>query len=433
MDEGNNPCSFDLLRKTKMKILAKFSATLLSAAIVAFLIIPVQGCKKDAPSLFDPTSLPGPVVDSLSPPGIALAGIDTITIYGKNFSPNPANDGVFFNSTLVNNTGIYSASTTKLTVQAPAISGDTIYVRVFVIGAVDFSPTFRYALKPAIASFSTFASGEGAYGLCVGADGNLYASISNANLATKDEGIFMISSGGTRASTPYVLSTPGNVSWPSLKFGPGGYVYAVKGSRGAYKIAQGGTGSSVWLAIPSGSLNDLDFDPSYNVWFGGGNIKTGSDTTDIVTAQPSGTTTTFHFPGTVRGVRYFNGELYFAASVGSASQVWRASVAADVLGTPELYFDVASAYTGVSPVIYGLTFSADGDMYLGVDAPDYLIIVHPGGAVSKPYQLYVSSGVLASPCKSFAWAGSTLYVSTVSGTLLAIATGKQGAPYYGIQ
>jgi len=415
--------------------------TLLIAAIVTFLIVPIEGCKKDAPSLFDPSSLPMPVVDSLSPAGGALAGIDTITIYGENFSPNPANDGVFFNSTLVNNTGIFSASATKLAVKAPAISGSSISVRVYVIGAVDFSPTYIYALNPAISAFGTLASGEGGYGTCAGPDTNLYVSLSNSTLAVKDEGIFKITSAGAVVTPPYVSPTtlPINTSWLAVKFFGtsvgAGTIYAVKGTRAAYKLAPGtpNPGGTAWAAFPSGSLNDLDFDPDHNLWMGGNGIKTGTDTTDIAMATLAGVTQTFHFTGSVRAVRYYNGDLYFAASTGSASQIWRASVTGGTFGTPEVYFDASSAYSGAIPIIWGIAFSADGDMYVGLDAPDYLIIVHHGGGVDKPYQLYVSSGVLTAPCKSFAWIGTTLYSTTSSGTLLKIATGKQSAPYYGIQ
>ena len=420
-----------------MKILAKQPLILLSSVSAILLFLSVEGCKKDAPSLFDPSSLPMPVVDSLSPAGSALAGIDTILIYGKNFSPNPANDGVFFNSTPVNNSSIFSASATRLAIKAPAVSGNNLSVRVYVIGAVDFSPTVTYSLKPAISAFGTFAAGEGAYGISAGTDTNLYASVSNVNLAVKDEGIFKITPSGVLLRPAYVLPTtsPVNTFWAAVKYGPSGIVYAVKGNRAAYKLTPGqaNPGASAWAVLPSGSLNDLDFDPSHNLWMGGNGIQTGTDTTDVVSSDLSGNVTTFHFSGTVRAVRYYNGDLYFAASTQSAIQVLRAPIVGGSLGTPEVYFDASSAYTSAIPVIWGITFSADGDMYVGLDAPDYLIVVHPGGSVDKPYALYVSSGILTSPCKSFAWIGTSLYATTAAGNLLKIATGKQSAPYYGLQ
>ena len=420
-----------------MKIFSKASLIFLTVAIVAGLNFFLDGCKYDAPSLFDPGTAPQPIVDSLSPAGGALAGIDTIRVYGKNFSANPADDGVYFNATLVNNTGIIQASTTMLTLKAPAISGDTIFVRVFVIGAVDFSPTVRYSMKAAIDSLTVFASGEGGYGLSLGSDGNLYASLSNANLSVKDEGIFRINADGTIQTPAYILPTtsPVNQQWPAFKFGPSNAAYAVKGSRAVYKLVPGQSnpGGTPWAVFPSGAINDLDFDPGHNLWMGGSGLKTGADTTNIVMATLTPTTQTYHFPGTVRSVRYFDGYLYFAATVEGVSQVWRASVSGTTLGTPEVYFDASTAYSGAVPTIYAIAFSAGGDMYVGLDGPDYLIIVHANGVIDKPYSLYVSSGVLYSACKAFAWVGTTLYATTATGTLLRIATGQQSAPYYGVQ
>ena len=421
-----------------MKILSKIYPGVLAAVVAAYLIIPIAGCKVDAPGLFDPGTLPQPVVDSLSPAVSALAGIDTVTVYGKNFSANKVEDGVYFNSTLVNGTSFYSATTTMLKLKAPALSGDTIAIRVFVIGAVAFSPTVVYQLKPAIGKFSSFSATERAYGVTTGADGNLYASITNSTLAVKDEGIFKINSDGTRAVPAYILPTtsPVNILWSSMKFGPSGFVYGIKGARQAYKLAPGvanpGANPS-WAAIAQGSMNDMDFDPDHNLWICGNAIKIGTDTMNILRAVPAGTITGFHFTGTIRGARFYNGSLYVTATVGAANQVWRAPWAADTVQTPQLFFDMSTAYAGTIPVIYAITFSADGDMYLGCDGPDYLIVVHPSGSVERPYGLYVASGVLTSPCKAFAWAGMTLYATTASGGLLKIATGKPGAPYYGIQ
>ncbi len=401
----------------------------MAIATLLALSLQMNGCKPaENPILYDPNwkSLPQPVVDSLSPTGSALAGIDTVTIYGKNFSADKDSDGVYFNSILINGPSIISASSNRLMVKAPAISGDTIQVRVFVIGAVDFSSTVTYSLQAAISPFSKLASGEAAYGICTGADSNLYVSLSNANLTgTKDEGIFKITPDGTK--TQYAPPLTGNVYWSALKFGPSGYLYAVKGVRAAYRFAPGGgTNAQIWASISSGSFSDMDYDPSHNLWVGGNNQN-------IYRIMPDASVKGFPFSGNVKSVRYYDGYLYFAANVGtSPSQVFRAPVVNDSLGTPEMYFDLSSDPTGGSN-IYAITFSANGNMYVGTDSSDYLIIVHPGGVVERPYSLYVNSGVLNSPCKSFAWIGTNLYATTSSGELLKILARKQSAPYYGIQ
>ena len=414
-----------------MKKTLKAITGLTAIATLLVLSLQMNGCKpQENPSLYDPNwkSLPQPVVDSLSPAGSALAGIDTITIYGKNFSANKDSDGVYFNLTLISGPSIINASSNRLLVKAPTISGDTIQVRVFVIGAVGFSNTFNYGLVPAISAFSKLASGEAAYAICAGADSNLYVSLSNPNLSgTKDEGIFSVTSDGTRSAQYAFPSLAGNVYWAALAFGPNGYLYAAKGVRAVYRFAPGGTSNAqVWASATSASFSDMDFDPNHTLWVGGNNQN-------IYRIMPDASVKGFPFSGNVRSIRYYNGYLYFAANVGTApSQVFRAPIVNDSLGTPQPYFDLSSDATGGTN-IYAITFSSDGIMYAGTDSSDYLIVVHPGGFFERPYSPYVAKGVLNSPCKSFAWIGTNLYATTSAGQLLKIVARKQSAPYYGIQ
>lgn len=429
-----------MMKKELKAILEAAAFAIIIAASLNF-----SGCTKvDSPSLYNPSlgNAPAPVVDSLTPAGSALAGIDTITIYGKNFSTVIDSIQVSFINYSTKALAYYargflpiiSASPTRLVMIAPAISGDTIQVRVSTLYSEYSSSTYNYRLIPAIAPFSTLASGESFYGIAVGSDDSLYASISNLNLSgTKDEGIFEIGpSSGIRAASPYANPTSGNIGWPDFKFGPSGYIYAAKGQRAVYRLQQGGSGA-VWANVTGASFSTLDFDPNHNLWVGGNDkyiYKFSSVDLGLATVT---TVTKFPFVGNVRSMRYYNGYLYFAANVGgSQSKVYRAPIVNDTLGTPEVYFDLSPDPTGGSN-IYAITFSADGDMYAGTDSSDYLIVVHPGGTVDRRFSLYVTSKVLTSPCKSFAWIGTNLFATTAAGDLLKIVARKQGAPSYGIQ
>ncbi len=418
-----------------------FKALFGLTALLVFIAVSlnISGCTKvEAPSLYNPNlgNAPAPVVDSLTPSGSALAGIDTMVIYGKNFLAEKDSDGVDFlingklAATVDSKAGdgqIISASTTRLVLKAPAISGDTVQILVWTLASTDFSQMVNYQLLPGVSPLLSLARGESAYGIAVGPEDSLYVSISNINLSgTKDEGIFQIGPvSGFRAATPYALPTTGNIAWPDFKFGTNGYIYAVKGVRAIYQLAQGASGKP-WAQEIGASFSCLDFDPSGNLWVGGNNKN-------IYMIAPDKTIKSFSFSGNVRAIRYYNGDLYFAANVGgAASEVYKAPIVGDSLGTPEKYFDLSTDPTGGSN-IYAITFSADGDMYAGTDSSDYLIVVHPGGTVEKPYSLYISSGVLNSPCKSLTWYGTSLYATTGSGELLKILARKQGAPYYGFQ
>lgn len=234
------------------------------------------------------------------------------------------------------------------------------------------------------------------------------------------------------AASPFALPTTGNVDWPVIKFGPAGYIYATKSGRAIYRL-QSGKSSVVWASVSSGAFSDFDFDQDQDLWVGWSGTSNSVTTYGIYRIKTDASTKLFSITANVRSVRYYNGYLYFAANAASGpTKVYRAQVVNDSLGTPEVYFDLANDPTGGSN-IYAITFSADGDMYAATDGPDYLIVVTPGGVVERPYSLYVTSKVLGSTFRSFAWVGTNLFGSTAAYGLLKIAARKQSAPYYGLQ
>jgi hypothetical protein len=417
--------------RKEMKRIYEFLIRLSVLIVFVGVALHIYGCQSEPTSSlyqYNQQYLPNPIVDSLSPSS-ALAGIDTITIYGKNFSAvaDPNHEIVYFNSSPAQ---IFSGDANTIKVKAPALQGDSIAVRVTVNGALLYSPTFNYKLIAAIAPYGNLVTATDttiAVSLCVGPlpDNALYLEITST--ADIDRGIVKVTASGT---TTYGTATTGVKHWNSIVFGQGGYLYCARDFRAIYRYAAGGGSllQTPWTASSSTTTHYtyMDFDPNQNLWVGGNNQS-------IYRIMPNASSKAYPFVGNVRSVRYFNGYLYFAANVGTApTQVFRAPIVNDTLGSPEVYFDLSSEPSGGNN-IYAITFSADGDMYAGTDSSDYLIVVHPNGIVDKPYSLFVTSKILKSPCRSFAWIGENLYTTTIDGELLQIVVRKQGAPYYGIQ
>ena len=311
-----------IARQKKDFIMNRRKAILATIAAVAFAGVStfwISGCTKvNSPSLYDPNQkfLPDPVVDSLSPSGSALAGIDTITIYGKNFIANKDSDQISFLNYTTNksayfgygNSAILSASTTKLIVKAPAVSGDTIQVRVSVTGAIDFSKVYNYKLIAAIVPFTDLptSTGNDAYGVCAG-DSNIYVSVSNTVVSpAADLGIFEVASDGTIPSSPYAQGVTGKLGWPIIKFGPGGYIYADKGF-GIYRM--GNPSATVWARVPTGTLTDFDFDEHQNMWVG---WSSTAPAYGLYRVAANASTKEFPLTAAVSSVRFYNGYLYFA-------------------------------------------------------------------------------------------------------------------------
>ncbi|MGA9119599.1 MAG: IPT/TIG domain-containing protein [Bacteroidota bacterium] len=397
-------------------IRTSFVALVLSASVLT-------GCKETPPpSLYSPSegSAPTPVVTSITPT-FAVAPVTVLTLTGSNFSSDPSKMLVYFNTSL----GIIqSASPTELKVLPPLLSSDSVAVRVSVQGAMDYSAPVYVGLDAAVAEFGNVAAGEDGFAIACDATGNIYVSLTttstSAGLGTK-----MITSAGVRSD--YAANPAGVTKWSGFKVGPGGIIYAVYGRGIIFQIPvpTGGTPSTptLWLSGSGlGNIVDLDFDENANIWAVG---NSGS----IFRITPAKSVKKFAFTGTMRTVRVFSGSLYVGGRKDTVEGIWRLPmISSDSLGTPELYYSLNGNEGGG---VYAITFSSDGDLYVGTDGPEGLFIVHPG-KTSEP----VYPGLLQPQTLTMAWGKSTdLYLCrqglTSTHRIIRINTLKTSAPYYG--
>jgi hypothetical protein len=398
----------------------------LSTALIlgCFVFGALVGCKEEPPaSLYNPNGAAGatPVLTAISGPTIALAGIDTLTITGTNFSAVVAEDQVYFNSTVAN---ILTASSTQLIVKAPVVVGDTIAVKVAVAGAELFSNSLTLKLGAAVVDVPDILADDDIAGITCDTAGNLYAS-----MISKLAGIGVKKfAPGAKLKEDYspVFSSSVN-RWPGMKFGPGGYLYAV-GRNAIFRIPPGGGSAGPWAAnvIPNpGLANDLDFDNLGNLWVA------GTNTSVISRVRVSDRNVkTFPFSGTVRSVRVYNGYVYVAGRVDSIEGVWRFRiVSADSAAPAELFY----SYAVNSPTVYAVTFSDDGFMYLGTGGSAGVYIVPPGGTAQPLYPPLLKPDITA-----LAWGKGGVLFAARGGTvndhgIVKVETRKASAPYFGMQ
>ncbi len=380
------------------------------------------GCKNETtPSLFDPNykGLPQPVIDSITPPGIALAAAQPLTVYGKNFSTTASYNLIYFNGVAGT---VVSATTTQLVVASPVDTG-AVAIKISVRGAPLFSTEFPYRLTTAIEAFGNFTPPtNGVAAVTPDSAGNIYFDL----LATSsDNGIYIFTPNGTRAQ--FAPKTSGTSSWSSLKIGPDKYLYAAKGARALYRFTPtGGAAAALWVSVPNSNppntFSDIDFDLNKNLWTGAAS--------GLYCFKPDKSFKITTFSSSVHAVRVFNGYLYFSALKDSSEKVFRATINGDTLGTIEEYFNISSA-VGSGLTGQSMTFSSDGYLYIGTQAPFGLIVVAPNGSFTTPYSAYAT--MFGTQCNSICWGdGDKLYVSTFEGNLLIVHTQKHGAPYLGL-
>jgi hypothetical protein len=392
---------------------------LLATVLIAGLWI---GCKKEPPaSLYDPTyvSGPQPKITGITPATGAYAGVTPLTINGQNFSSDPGSNLVFFDKTFV---PVLSASTTQLQVTAPILPKDSIMVKVATIGSTLYSDPYYFKLDSVVFENAIkLNSGEEGVGVECDNDGNFYVSIISP---AGGLGVKKYTPAGNRSdySPVFAANVP---SWKNMKFGPGGVLFCVANARAViFSIPAGGGTATVWKS--SGGLQflaDLDFDANGNIWaVGSGGSIFRVNTAKVVTVFPC--------TGTLRAVRVYNNAVYVGGSRDSLEKVWKYPIiGTDSLDVEQEYFNLSSVYA--TSGVYAMTFSSDGDLYIGTDNAEGIRIVHPDKTSEALYP-----GQLKNATVSLTWGNGNYLFQSRSATpgpaaSVKINALKAGAPYYG--
>ena len=379
-------------------------------------------CEKDpTPSIFveNPESNPDPVITSMVPAGKTLAGIGEIIFNGQNFSPVIEENTVFFDGTPAK---ILAATTTQLTVQSPNLPGDSLEVKINVVGSFLFSNTMYYSLENAVEEYGGYNDFDDVWGICVDAGENLFTSL-------RARRVDKITPDGEREDN--WATTIGVIQANHMKVGPGGYIYLTRKNSTLYRIPPGGGNSETFVSSLPTKIYDLDFDPT-------GNIYTAGDGDNITLIHPDATfkVVADYLDTFIKAVRVFNGYVYVAGNESDTKEaVWRNQIiSADSLGNNEIVFDLTTQL-GADIEIQSLEFAEDGDMYIGTtDTLAVILIVHSDGSHEPLYP-----GVLEPQTYDMHWGNSVhLYVNrrnsdVTKKRIIKVNMQKNGAPYYGRQ
>lgn len=410
------------------KIFYKISKVLLIISLVF-----IYSCNQEPePTLFDyPVEANAtPVINSIDPPGAALAGVSILTVKGSNFSPNPSQNLIFFNGIKAT---VLSATSTELTVKAPKVVADTVKVKLAAYKSENFSNLYTYKLLTAQEEYFKFDPNnfQTPYAFIFNSNNEMLVSLfSNA---TNPFGIKKVSS--DRTTLLDYIPMGNTQKWDGLRFGPGNQLYGARSVNAIWKLNEGVAPASPW-SIATGSLNrDVEFDMNNNLWA----VGTANRIYQF-TQTPSNKF--FAVTGTFRSVRVFNNELYVAGSRGLSEGVWKYPILPDGdidLAAEELYFNLTANYVGAQ--VFSITFAADGDLLLGTNKdPDPIIVVHP----DKTSEVLYPGIIPASKVIFMYWpSGSTSFYFTreaksddtgklvYSQTIIRVEMQKLGAPYYG--
>lgn len=404
-----------------MKKFYIFTSLVLSISLMSFV-----GCGEDPdpglfPTLVNPDQ-PAPVITAVDPPNVALAGITPLTITGQNFSPNKDDNKIYFNGVKGE---IISSTPTQIVLIAPLVVADIVKIKVTTFKVENFSNEFIYKIAAGFEEYYPFDPNNNQLPFAITFD-------NNGNLLTSLQGL------GIYKVTPdkqisEVVPKGAETKWDALRYFSNGDIYASKSLRGIWRLNQGVTPPNPpWGLAPAGTfLKDFDFDQNTNLWAVGANNV-------IFKVKQDASVTQYPFVAQLSASRVFNNYLYVGGLKSGVEGVWRLPIDANGdLGSEELYFNITANYPNVK--VNTMTFSQDGDLYLGTNKnPDPVIVVKAGGAASE--SLY--PGVIkAREIISMYWpAGNNLFITRAEykeGTIIVfnqsifrVDLQKPGAVYY---
>ncbi|MDE2731149.1 MAG: IPT/TIG domain-containing protein [Bacteroidota bacterium] len=395
----------------RCKLRHRARLTMLSAAALLL----AAGCDfGPAASLHDPDRISSldPVIDSVSPAGLALAGVDLVTIIGQNFSGDIAGNLVYFGQSRGT---ILEASPTQMSVLPPNAPMQNLLLRVSVIGAENFSNGVTYSLDAAAAPFGSILSFEDVFSITTDLAGHIYISlISDA----RPVGIERLDAEGTRSRF-----AQSGFGWADMAFGPDGQLYTVRAVRAVFRFTEGSS-QMTWVVIPDVTvkLSAVAVDASGVVWVAGDNAH-------IYSLSPDKSVQMHAFEANVRDLALADDYLYAVGEQQDRHAVWRfARGAGAQLGPAEEILDIAGqgGRQGLSVAV-----ATSGHVYVGTDATDPVILVDPDGTAEPLYP-----GILTSPASKMAWGPSGyLYVvrdrsESLDPTITRVNTRREGVRFF---
>ena len=415
---------------------------------VLFLVVSsatsIVGCKYDvAEPLWDKpfsVSTASPTITAIAPADSATPGINTITIYGTNFAgaidtsvihgvnidTAIAYNGVSFTGpTTTVSADVIEITSTSIKIRRPNLVGDSCTVKVAPSNALLSARFGPYKIAQVTEKYGSFLDNVPLSVVAVDNSENLYVVYTSSFV------VYKVTPDGAKSAVGTVARVP-----TDARIGPDGNLYLPGNNRSIDKVDVQAKTVSTWIQLPQGRIVKFgDFDAN-------GYFYTAGTRSQLVIITPNLTVTQtgLHATDDIQGVRIYNGYVYLLVKAPTGTTpslaIWRHSIDSVAInghvGAAQLMYNLDGT-PAASSTIKAFSFSADGTLYLGIDAPNPLLFLDP--TTSQLDYLY--KGIVPPYCKNFYWGtGNFLYM--ISGnaspaqewTVYRVNIGTTGAPYY---
>ncbi|MBN1996840.1 IPT/TIG domain-containing protein [candidate division KSB1 bacterium] len=387
------------------------------SALFALLICP--GCKMDEPTALYKqkyTSAEAPVITEITPVAGAPAGVNYISLKGKNFSPDISKTQVYVDGYTAELTHLDSVS---ITFRRPDRTGDSTSIKVNVFGAAALGVLEPYKIDPVYEPFGKFISGDRIGGIAVDKSENLYV-VENNTAHT----VYKIDPQGNKTVAGH---TDGNINGATI--GPDGNLYVFIRKREIYMLdlAAGVDTLALWTSVGANMTRGC-FDDFGNLY------TSGAKRSDVVVVTPdlSNRSLGLYPNDEIFCMQVYENYLYLLVEVASPNEskpalaIWRHAIldASGNLGDRDLLLDWSTTeeYAESAPLTFAV--GNDGNIYIGTDYTYPIMFYnHQDGSMDMVYK-----AILPTSAEMLAWGTGNYMYMVLGGEAWNVLRLSMGVP-----
>jgi hypothetical protein len=409
------------------------------------------GCKDEVaqPSTSNYTPIT-PSLTTIIPANAAVAGVNTITIQGQNFSDSLSDMAVYFNTTQAE---ILSLSKTSITVRRPNMYDPAAVIKVVSSKAYVAAKVSPYQVDQVLDKYGMFADNINLAGISFNGD-TMYAVASNAPYT-----IWKVTPDGVK--TTFIDTVKGGGVPAGIRIHNGTLYWLSGPLLGYYRIYKIDLSTRVLSLYEKSSAQArqtkiADFGPN-NYLYASGMTSTFVSAGLFILRPPASASDTSVAPTVVTGyaaeiVRDIrvNGNYCYVASTTTAApaaKIYRHLIGGSgaSLGARELVFDLGKTQFS-SRTLKSISFAASGTMYITTEAANPLLVVTSDSTADYFYKEIMSHTVDNAPSywygkQSYWGATNNLFMvgydttsASVAGAdrwnVFKVSMGTAGAAYY---
>lgn len=403
------------MKNTSIKIFAAF--------LFGLLIMSQFSCEYKGPEAIwtpIPDDRDDPMITDILPNNIADPGVLYITIEGENFFPELDSNMVYINGHVARQK---SATANEIMIYRPTVSGANLRFAVDVPGAWIIADTTGYEIPSVTSEYGRYTDTENILTFALDADEDIYGIefVSYTIIKTTPEGNRLVLFTAEEKNLKSAIRKATDMRTAPNKT----LLFANSKDNNIYTIhnvTPDSMAGDIFATMPT-KVRSIDFDQNGNLFAGGEGLYVIDPDTNVTTLD--------QYNGfEIINLKVREDTLYVAASSGTQTGVWKNQIlsAAGQIGDNILVRDWADAGNYATSTLNCIAVAANGDIYVGTDNADPVLIVRRNGEIEPLYR-----DILTSTATQMVWGeGTHLFIGFYPDfrRVYKVAVGESGASYY---